>query len=325
MTVQMAKLRLRKFTMLSMTDMNKKNGCGALPETWGFYAIIGSKSSKTSKNGNPYLRFSLTDFNNQVSCMIFKKELRQKFYKWSEGTVVIVLSPKVLKSDNKSFAAMAITLENENQMIELGQSKDLGFCQATRGDNSNTCGKPIDKSIGNVCAFHLNTQYKRQSGRRADVNRAATLKPQFSKTQNNMSKGVFHHKGSMIMCVAPSSFKQTKKKIIKSHHRVPENLNRKSGRGHSTRSTHLLTKGYQQKRVEDNKRLVSLAPSIGKNWNSNQSIAVHNKQARKRSSILDILEIDPNRVSTTNLSSKRKRKTGVTHQHQILILGKRDK
>ncbi|KAI0073172.1 hypothetical protein K474DRAFT_1603813 [Panus rudis PR-1116 ss-1] len=116
----------------------------------------------------------------------------EKMSKLKEGAVVALLNPKILKPFQRSNDAphptdniLALTPESIDSTLVIGQSLDLGMCQAIKRDGK-VCGSWCDKRVSDVCDWHIQRAVERKRAARPEftagtsgLSRTAKRKPEY--------------------------------------------------------------------------------------------------------------------------------------------------
>lgn len=136
------------------------------------------RSHNTSKATNgkkddrgKYMVISLCDLHYEVDLFLFNSGF-ERFWKLTEGTVVAILNPNVLppppgKRDTGRFSLSVNS--DEDTIIELGVSRDLGYCQSVKKDG-NPCGAWVNKKRASYCEYHSNLAVQKTRSSRIELN-----------------------------------------------------------------------------------------------------------------------------------------------------------
>jgi len=178
------KRRLRKFKILNLQQTNTRATTKTMPDLFAFYGVISSKTNRTSGKGNAYLMMKVTDFDAEVTLMFFNSQIRCKFYKFMEGTVVCIGNAKLMDSKKKSNSASFI-IDDENQMMKIGLAKDFGFCKGKCGDGLR-CKRGVNIEKCPYCPFHRQQRMKNLDARRKKEQQTTTSST--SKQNVNLNK-----------------------------------------------------------------------------------------------------------------------------------------
>lgn len=183
-------------TILRIPDLLKtiKAPAFELPEEidgdFVVFGIVASKSNTkqkqesgnvTAKNADPYddgtnntsryMAITLTDLKWTIDLFLFDTAF-PRYYRISEGTLIAILNPTIMpppkhKLDTNRFS-LALS-SSDDKVLEIGQSRDIGFCKAVRKDGK-TCQSWVDGRKTEYCDFHVDIQVRRTQGQRMGVN-----------------------------------------------------------------------------------------------------------------------------------------------------------
>ena len=153
---------------------------------WFTIAVIGSKSeTKCSAKGNNYIIFNLYDLNNlereqEISLFLFGQSYKTH-WKTSEFQCILISKPDFLddpktndKNSKNQFShkpskkvenkKLSLSIRNENQLVLLGNSKDITPCQSYKknqvGSNernteaSQRCKNLVNLRVSKFCIYH---------------------------------------------------------------------------------------------------------------------------------------------------------------------------
>lgn len=124
-----------------------------------------------ANNNQKFLVMTLTDLRWTVDLFLFDRAV-PRYHRLTPGTLIAVLNPGIMppKKGREDTGAFSLTLnDGEDQILEIGKAKYLGYCNAKKKDGSE-CGQWINASKTSICEFHLNAQVNRTRGARAGVN-----------------------------------------------------------------------------------------------------------------------------------------------------------
>lgn len=133
---------------------------GDVSKDWVIAGVLVTKSPpKQTQKGDLFSIWSISDLRGEikyVSLFLFKSA-HKDLWKTNVGTAIGVLNPRILdRKDDKIEAA--ISVDNPQKVMILGQSKDLGRCRAKKA-NGETCDAVINKTDFDVCIFHMKKEY----------------------------------------------------------------------------------------------------------------------------------------------------------------------
>ena len=118
-------------------------------------SLTEAAESETNTRGK-YMIFSLTDLKWSLDLYLFTTAYT-RFWKLTPGTVIAILNPSIMppppgKSDTGRFSL--VLSSSDDTVLELGTSRDLGFCKAVKRDGK-MCGGWVDKRHTEFCEWHV--------------------------------------------------------------------------------------------------------------------------------------------------------------------------
>lgn len=145
---------------------------------WAVIGIIASKTEvKFTNSSKPqkYIKFTLTNFNQNIDLYIFGKDGVERYYNLRVGDIIAVLNPEVLpwRPSGQGNFIKSFNLRvshNFKCILEVGRSRDLGFCAVMNKLQNKRCGAPVNKSKDRCCEYHLEAQMRNSNSKRLDLN-----------------------------------------------------------------------------------------------------------------------------------------------------------
>lgn len=158
------------------------------PPDWeNDYVVLGvicSKSSpKDTKNnvrdqstGNQernqtgkFMVLRLTDLKYELDLFLFDTGFSQ-FWKLPVGTLIAILNPDIMPPRNRDTGKFSLKLSSsDDTILELGMSRDLGFCRAMKKDGK-ICEAWVDSRKTEYCEFHLQLEMEKSKRGRMEFN-----------------------------------------------------------------------------------------------------------------------------------------------------------
>ncbi|RMZ82557.1 hypothetical protein DV738_g1599, partial [Chaetothyriales sp. CBS 135597] len=128
-----------------------------------------------TNNTRKFIVITLTDLEWSLDLFLFGTAV-PRYHRLSPGTVVAILNPTIMpprkgKEDTGAFSLALNT--GEDTVLEIGKSRNLGFCNAKRKDGKD-CGSWINAAKTEVCEFHLALQLHKTQSQRMGVNAGVT-------------------------------------------------------------------------------------------------------------------------------------------------------
>lgn len=150
---------------------------------WAVIGIISAKGQvKFSSTDKPkkYFRFTLTDFQFNLDVYIFGKKGVERYYDLRVGDLIAILNPEVLpwRPSGKGNFIKSFNLRISHDhpcILEIGQSRDIGWCMNFIKSQNRTCGTPINKFKEKCCDFHQETQFRSNHAKRIELNGSFAL------------------------------------------------------------------------------------------------------------------------------------------------------
>jgi len=155
------------------------------------YGIIASKSSpfthddkhKSTTDADPdatvkskYMVLHLTDLQWEINLFLFDSGF-EAFWKLSVGTVIALLNPAIMppRIHLRDTGAFSLKISSsEDTILEVGTSKDIGFCKSIKKDG-HMCNQWIDGRKTEFCDFHINLRVEKTKAGRMEINGMAGL------------------------------------------------------------------------------------------------------------------------------------------------------
>ena len=129
-----------------------------------------------SVNRQKFMVVTLTDLKWTVELFLFDNAV-PRYHRLAPGTLIAILNPGIMppKKGREDTGHFSLTLnDGEDQILEIGKAKHLGYCKAVKKDGHN-CGSWVDASKTEICEYHLNAQVNRTRGSRAGINKMDAL------------------------------------------------------------------------------------------------------------------------------------------------------
>ncbi|KAF2153733.1 hypothetical protein K461DRAFT_311803 [Myriangium duriaei CBS 260.36] len=158
------------------------------PDCEADYVVFGIITSKTAprdvKSGprtadedpskatnKKYMILHLTDLKWELDLFLFGTAF-SKYWKLDPGTAVAILNPDIMPPGPhaKDTGRFCLKLTSSaDEVLELGTSRDLGFCESLRKDGTQ-CTSWVDKRSTTVCDFHITLQMDKSRSTRPELN-----------------------------------------------------------------------------------------------------------------------------------------------------------
>lgn len=129
-----------------------------------------SAPSDDSLDPNKFMVLKLTDLDWEIDLFLFSTAFTQ-YWKLTPGTVLAILNPDIMppkvQRDSGKFSLKLTS--SEDQIIEIGVARDLGFCKSIKKDG-NPCESWINVRKTEYCDYHVNLIVERTRPGRMEVN-----------------------------------------------------------------------------------------------------------------------------------------------------------
>ncbi|GAV50845.1 hypothetical protein ZYGR_0AD00280 [Zygosaccharomyces rouxii] len=144
---------------------------------WAVIGLISNKGEvKFTSAASPkkYFKFTLTNFQYSIDTYIFGKEGVERYYNLRVGDIIAILNPQVLpwrpsgtKAHIKSFN-LRISHKFEC-ILEIGASRDLGWCPMFNKSKNEICRAPINKDKEDCCEYHRELKFRSTNAKRVEL------------------------------------------------------------------------------------------------------------------------------------------------------------
>ncbi|KAI4149453.1 MAG: hypothetical protein L6R39_002503, partial [Caloplaca ligustica] len=133
-------------------------------------SLAEAAESEINERGK-YMALTLTDLKWTLDLYLFSSAFT-RFRKLTPGTVIAILNPNIMPPPphNPHTNRFSLTLHsNEDTILELGTSRDLGWCSSVKKDGK-LCDAWIDKRHTTVCEFHVDCVIEKTRRGRMEIN-----------------------------------------------------------------------------------------------------------------------------------------------------------
>ena len=150
---------------------------------WAVVGIISKKTDIKYTSTSPpkkYFKFTLTNFKLQIDVFVFGKEAVERYYNLRIGDIIALLNPEILpwRPSGKLNAIQSFNLRISHDykcILEIGKSRDLGWCPEILHSQNKPCGAPINKSVEKACEYHREIQMRKTTSKRIELNSGYAL------------------------------------------------------------------------------------------------------------------------------------------------------
>lgn len=150
---------------------------------WAAVGIISGKGEvkfSSAEKPRKYFKFTLTNFQHNLDVYIFGKKSVERYYNLRVGGIIAILNPEILpwRPSGKGNFIKSFNLSISHDfpcILEIGQSRDIGWCQCHNKSQNKTCGAPINKAKETCCDYHKETKFRSNHAKRIELNGSFTL------------------------------------------------------------------------------------------------------------------------------------------------------
>ncbi|SPO05048.1 related to replication protein CDC23 [Cephalotrichum gorgonifer] len=144
------------------------------------FAIVAGKSDPRShkpENGlnasdrTKYMVITIVDLEWELELFLFNGGFT-RFWKLVEGTVIAILNPSIMpppRAKTHSGKFSLVINSDADTIIEIGTSRDLGYCKSMKKDGQ-LCNSWVNKKRTEFCEFHANEIVRKARSSRMEVN-----------------------------------------------------------------------------------------------------------------------------------------------------------
>ncbi|KAF6204301.1 hypothetical protein GE061_002642 [Apolygus lucorum] len=164
------KSRMTGRTPVSFFKLKNHVEHGDLKNDWVIGGVLVNKSpTRVSQKGNKYMIWTLSDLKTGLltaSLFLFRRAYEQ-LWKTQVGAVIGILNPSPLSQNEKSGKSKdqaQLSINDPDQVMMLGRSKDLGTCKGKKKDG-NECQAFVNARECGFCNYHVATAYRDYKGR----------------------------------------------------------------------------------------------------------------------------------------------------------------
>lgn len=144
------------------------------------WAVIGIVSKKddikftASDKPQKYFKFTISNFKYNLDTYIFGNDGVEKYYNIRIGDIIAILNPEILpwRPSGKEQFIKSFNLRishGYNCILELAQSRDLGWCPEIIKGQNKPCRTPINISTDRCCEYHREIQFRKTNAKRVDL------------------------------------------------------------------------------------------------------------------------------------------------------------
>ncbi|KAM8982517.1 protein MCM10 homolog [Sarcophilus harrisii] len=157
--------------MIRLSQLKNRLASEKLEEIdWVTFGVIMKKvTPQSSNNGKTFSIWKLNDLrdlNQNVSLFLFG-EVHKEHWKTEQGTVIGLLNANPMKPKEGSDE-VCLSIDHAQKILIMGEALDLGTCKAKK-KNGEPCTQIVNLNDCEYCQYHIQSQYKKLSAKRADL------------------------------------------------------------------------------------------------------------------------------------------------------------
>ncbi|XP_072509396.1 protein MCM10 homolog isoform X1 [Notamacropus eugenii] len=157
--------------LIRLSQLKNKLATEKLEEVdWVTFGVIMKKvtpqSSNSGKTFSIWKLNDLRDLNQNVSLFLFG-EVHKEHWKTEQGTVIGLLNANPMKPKEGSDE-VCLSIDHAQKILIMGEALDLGTCKAKK-KNGEPCTQIVNLNDCEYCSYHIQSQYKKLSAKRADL------------------------------------------------------------------------------------------------------------------------------------------------------------
>ncbi|XP_025786783.1 protein MCM10 homolog [Puma concolor] len=157
--------------LIRLSQLKEKMASEKLEEIdWVTFGVILKKITPQSCNSGKTFSIwrlnDLRDLTRYVSLFLFG-EVHKQLWKTEQGTVIGLLNANPMKPRDGS-EEVCLSVDHPQKILIMGEALDLGTCKAKK-KNGQPCTQTVNLNDCEYCQYHIQTQYKKLSARRAEL------------------------------------------------------------------------------------------------------------------------------------------------------------
>ncbi|KFW65563.1 Protein MCM10, partial [Pygoscelis adeliae] len=157
--------------LIRLSQLKSKLAAENLEEIdWVTFGVIVKKTTpQSANNGRTFSIWRLNDLrdlNRCVSLFLFG-DVHKEHWKTDQGTVIGLLNANPMKPKEGSDE-VCLSVDHPQKILLMGEALDMGTCKA-RKKNGDPCAQIVNLNDCEYCQYHIQSQYKKLSSKRADL------------------------------------------------------------------------------------------------------------------------------------------------------------
>ncbi|XP_066174897.1 protein MCM10 homolog [Sylvia atricapilla] len=137
---------------------------------WVTFGVIVKKvTPQSANNGRTFSIWRLNDLRDLNACvsLFLFGEVHKEHWKTDQGTVIGLLNANPMKPKDGSDE-VCLSVDHPQKILLMGEALDMGTCKA-RKKNGDPCAQIVNLNDCEYCQYHIQSQYKKLSSKRADL------------------------------------------------------------------------------------------------------------------------------------------------------------
>ncbi|KFR17826.1 Protein MCM10, partial [Opisthocomus hoazin] len=157
--------------LIRLSQLKSKLATENLEEIdWVTFGVIVKKvTPQSANNGRTFSIWRLNDLRdlNQCVSLFLFGDVHKEHWKTDQGTVIGLLNANPMKPKEGSDE-VCLSVDHPQKILLMGEALDMGTCKA-RKKNGDPCAQIVNLNDCEYCQYHIQSQYKKLSSKRADL------------------------------------------------------------------------------------------------------------------------------------------------------------
>ncbi|XP_009981900.1 PREDICTED: protein MCM10 homolog [Tauraco erythrolophus] len=157
--------------LIRLSQLKNKLAAENLEEIdWVTFGVIVKKvTPQSANNGRTFSIWRLNDLRdlNQCVSLFLFGDVHKEHWKTDQGTVIGLLNANPMKPKEGSDE-VCLSIDHPQKILLMGEALDMGTCKA-RKKNGDPCAQIVNLNDCEYCQYHIQSQYKKLSSKRADL------------------------------------------------------------------------------------------------------------------------------------------------------------
>ncbi|XP_064299361.1 protein MCM10 homolog isoform X2 [Phalacrocorax carbo] len=157
--------------LIRLSQLKSKLATENLEEMdWVTFGVIVKKiTPQSANNGRTFSIWRLNDLRdlNQCVSLFLFGDVHKEHWKTDQGTVIGLLNANPMKPKEGSDE-VCLSVDHPQKILLMGEALDMGTCKA-RKKNGDPCAQIVNLNDCEYCQYHIQSQYKKLSSKRADL------------------------------------------------------------------------------------------------------------------------------------------------------------